>query len=111
MRKQENYAGDDEFNLVLKPMGRIIRSPKQRVPVAPYNGNLSPHKEKLNNLFDDKHLQTRDQTEKDIFTCCIYVLYLISISIKINAVFIRIEAPSPIEAPLPFLGKKYIKYL
>ena len=34
-------ASDDESTLALKPMGRVIRIPKQRVPVAPQNGPQS----------------------------------------------------------------------
>ena len=36
--KQQKGAGDDRSTLTLKLMGRVIRSPKQRVPVAPQNG-------------------------------------------------------------------------
>ena len=34
-------AGDDESTVILKPMGRVIRSPKQRVAVAPQHGPRS----------------------------------------------------------------------
>ena len=41
-------AGDGATTLALKPMGRLNQSPKQRVPVAPQNGNLAPQiKKKL----------------------------------------------------------------
>ena len=32
---------NDESTLALKPMSRVIQSPKQRVPVAPQNGSWS----------------------------------------------------------------------
>ena len=35
--KQQMSAGHHESTLPLKPMGRVIQSPKRRVPVAPYN--------------------------------------------------------------------------
>ena len=44
MPKQEQSAGDDGSTLALKHMGRVNRSPKQRVLVAPQNGDLSPQK-------------------------------------------------------------------
>ena len=44
MHKQEQSAGKDGSTLALKPMGRVNQSPKQRVPVAPQNGDLSPQK-------------------------------------------------------------------
>ena len=34
-------TGNDESTLALKPRGRFIQSPKQRVPVAPQNGPRS----------------------------------------------------------------------
>ena len=37
-------AGDAASTLALKPMGRVNQSPKQRVPVAPQNGDLSAQK-------------------------------------------------------------------
>ena len=37
-------AGDGVSTLDLKPMNRVNQSPKQRVPVAPQNGDLSPQK-------------------------------------------------------------------
>ena len=37
-------ADDDRSTLALKPMGRVNQSPKQRVPVTPQNGDLSPQK-------------------------------------------------------------------
>ena len=40
MRKWEQRVGDDGSTLVLKPNW----SPKQRAPVAPQNGDLSPQK-------------------------------------------------------------------
>ena len=43
-RKREQSMGDDGSTLALKPMGRVNRSPKQRAPVAPQNGDLSPQK-------------------------------------------------------------------
>ena len=42
-RKRQKSAGDDRSTLTLKLMGRVIRSPKQRVPVAPQK-NLGPTK-------------------------------------------------------------------
>ena len=33
-------TGDDASTLALKPMGGVNRSPKQRVPVAPQNGDI-----------------------------------------------------------------------
>ena len=36
--KRQKSAGDDQSALTLKPMGRVLRSPDQRVPVAPQNG-------------------------------------------------------------------------
>ena len=44
MRNQKQTVGDDGSTLVLKPTGRVNRSPKQRAPVAPQNGDLSPQK-------------------------------------------------------------------
>ena len=44
MRKWEQSVSPDGSTLVLKPMGRDNRSLKQRVPVAPHNGDLSPQK-------------------------------------------------------------------
>ena len=44
MHKQEQSTGDDGSILVLKPMGRVNRSQKQRVPVASQNGDLSLQK-------------------------------------------------------------------
>ena len=44
MPKQEQSAGDDGSTLALKPVGRVNRSPKQRAPVDPQNGDLSPQK-------------------------------------------------------------------
>ena len=38
MRKREQSTGDNGSTLALKPMGRVNRSPKQRVTVAPQNG-------------------------------------------------------------------------
>ena len=35
---------DGASTQALKPMDRVNRSPKQRVPVAPQNGDLSPQK-------------------------------------------------------------------
>ena len=40
-RKWQKSTGDDRSNLTLKLMGRLIWSPKQRVPVAPQNGPRS----------------------------------------------------------------------
>ena len=37
-------ADDGASTVALKPMGGVNRSPKQRVPVAPQNGDLSPQK-------------------------------------------------------------------
>ena len=34
--------GDGASTLALKPMDGVNQSPKQRVPVAPQNGDLSP---------------------------------------------------------------------
>ena len=42
VHKRQKSAGDDESILALKPMGRIIPSPKQKVPVAPLNGPHGP---------------------------------------------------------------------
>ena len=42
--KRKQSAGDDGSTQALKPIGRFNRSPKQRVPVAPQNGDLSPQK-------------------------------------------------------------------
>ena len=39
--KQQKSTGDDLCPLTLKIMDRVIRSPKQRVPVAPQNGPWS----------------------------------------------------------------------
>ena len=39
--KRQKSAGDDRSTLTLKLMGRVIRSPKQRAPVAPQNGPQS----------------------------------------------------------------------
>ena len=38
LRASGKSAGDDESTLALKPMGRVIPSPKQREPVVPQNG-------------------------------------------------------------------------
>ena len=35
VRKQQKSAGDDQSTMALKPVGKVIRSPKQRVLVAP----------------------------------------------------------------------------
>ena len=40
-RKRQKSAGNDRSTLTLKLMGRVIPSPKQRVPVAPQNGPRS----------------------------------------------------------------------
>ena len=42
MCKREQSMGDDGSTLALKPMGRVNQSLKQRAPVAPQNGDLSP---------------------------------------------------------------------
>ena len=47
MHIQEQSAGDEASTLALKPMGRSNQSPKQIVPVAPQNGDLSPQKKTL----------------------------------------------------------------
>ena len=39
--KRQKSAGDDGATLTLKIMVRVIRSPKQRVPMAPQNGPRS----------------------------------------------------------------------
>ena len=52
MRKREQSAGDDGSTLALKPTGRVNRSLKQKAPVAPQNGDLSPQKLKKNNRVD-----------------------------------------------------------
>ena len=44
VRKRQKSTGDDESTLVLKTMGRITRSAKQRVPVVPQNGHRSTKK-------------------------------------------------------------------
>ena len=44
MHKQEQSRGNGASTLALKPMGRVNRSLKQRVPVAPKNGELLPQK-------------------------------------------------------------------
>ena len=44
MRKWEQSAGNGGSILALKSMERVNWSPKQRVPVAPQNGDLSPQK-------------------------------------------------------------------
>ena len=44
MHKQEQSADNDGSTLALNPMGRVNRSMKQRVTVAPQNGDLSPQK-------------------------------------------------------------------
>ena len=50
MCKREQSMGDDGSTLALKPMGRVNWSPKQRAPVAPQKGDLSPQKFKKNYL-------------------------------------------------------------
>ena len=40
-RKQQKSACDNRSTLTLKLMGRVIRSPKQRAPVAQQNGPRS----------------------------------------------------------------------
>ena len=47
MHKPEPSTGNDGSTLALKPMGRVNQSPKERVPVAPQNGDLSPQKIKF----------------------------------------------------------------
>ena len=44
MHKQEQSVGDDGSTLALKPIGRANQILKQRAPVAPQNGDLSPQK-------------------------------------------------------------------
>ena len=39
-------AGNGAPTLALKPMGRVNQSPKQRVPVAPQNGDILTAKKK-----------------------------------------------------------------
>ena len=64
-RKQQKSAGDDESSLGLKHMGRVIQSPKQRVPVPPQNRPQS------NKNFLEKKEQTtvQDQGENRILFC------------------------------------------
>ena len=44
--QKEKSAGVGAFILALKPMGRVNRSTKQRLPAAPQNDDLSPQKKK-----------------------------------------------------------------
>ena len=46
MHKQEQSTGNNASILLLKPMGRVNQSLKQRVSVASQNGNLSLQKKK-----------------------------------------------------------------
>ena len=40
--KLEQNSGNDASTLALKPTGTVNQSPKQRVPVAPQNGDSPP---------------------------------------------------------------------
>ena len=48
--KQEQITGNDGPTLALKPMGRVNHSLKQRISVAPQDGDLSPQKCFLKNF-------------------------------------------------------------
>ena len=51
VQKQQNSIGDAESNMVLKSMGRVTRSAKQRAPVAPQYLGPTNTLEKKRKLF------------------------------------------------------------
>ena len=57
MCKREQSTSDDGSTLALKSTGRVNLSPKQRVPVTPQNGELSPQQNFVNptRLLFEKH--------------------------------------------------------
>ena len=63
-------AGNDWSSLTLKLMGRVIRSPKQRVPVAPQKGPRSNKKlfEKKKIYFNGRNIKSMCYDEQIYYT-------------------------------------------